>query len=95
MIAQILRLAPYAYLALISLVAIAVTAYDKIAAKRFPGHRTPEKTLFCIAALGGSAAMYATMQLIRHKTQHKSFMLGIPVIIVAQIAAIAAIIYLY
>lgn len=94
-VAEALKLAPYAYLALISLVAVIVTVYDKIAAKRLPGHRTPEKTLFLIAALGGSIAMYATMQLIRHKTKHKSFMLGIPAILLIQIVLIAIIIRLY
>lgn len=90
-----LRLLPYLWLALISLIACGVTVYDKIASKRLPRHRTPEKTLFLLAILGGSVAMYATMQLIRHKTQHKRFMIGIPLIIIAQILGIAVLIYLY
>lgn len=89
---QVLGLLPYLWLGLISIAAIFVTIYDKIAAKHLPGRRTPEKTLFLIAGLGGAIAMYATMQLIRHKTQHKSFMIGIPLIIAAQIAVIAAVI---
>ena len=72
-----------------------VTVYDKIASKRLPRHRTPEKTLFLLSVLGGSVAMYATMQLIRHKTQHKRFMIGIPLIIVAQIVGIVLLIILY
>lgn len=90
-----LDLLPYLWLGLISLIACAVTVYDKIASKRLPQHRTPEKTLFLLAILGGSVAMYATMQLIRHKTQHKRFMIGIPLIILAQIAGIVALIFLY
>lgn len=82
------------YLAVISVVAIIVTCYDKIAAKKRPRHRTPEKALFAISALGGSVAMYITMLLIRHKTKHKRFMIGIPLIICMQIA-IFAFIYLY
>lgn len=91
---QVLGLLPYLWFALISLVAAIVTIYDKIAAKHLPGRRTPEKTLFLIAGLGGAIAMYATMQLIRHKTQHRTFMIGIPLIIVAQIAVIAALVVL-
>ncbi len=91
---RVIALLPYLWLALISLIAIVVTIYDKFAAKRLPGRRTPEKTLFIIAGLGGSIAMYAMMQLIRHKTQHKSFMIGIPLIIAGQIAVIAALILL-
>jgi uncharacterized membrane protein YsdA (DUF1294 family) len=36
--------------------------------------------------LGGSVAMFITMQIIRHKTKHVKFMLGIPVIMVLQAA---------
>ena len=90
-----LDLLPYLWLGLISLGACVVTVYDKIASKWLPQHRTPEKTLFLLAILGGSVAMYATMQLIRHKTQHKRFMIGIPLIMIAQIAGIAALIFLY
>lgn len=36
------------------------------------------------AALGGSLGMYITMRKIRHKTLHKRFMIGIPLIMAAQ-----------
>ena len=75
---------------LISAIAFGVTVYDKWAAKKRPKHRTPERTLLIISALGGSVFMYLTMKVIRHKTQHKKFMIGIPVIIFLQLAAIAA-----
>lgn len=73
------------YLAAISLVSAAVALYDKYAAKKRPRHRVPEIVLFCLAALGGSAAMYCTMLLIRHKTKHKRFMIGLPLIIVLHV----------
>ncbi len=82
------------YLAIISVVSIVVCIYDKIAAKHNPKHRTREATLLLLSALGGSIAMYATMQIIRHKTKHVKFMLGIPLIIIAQVA-LAAVIYFY
>ena len=81
------------YLAIISLISIVVCIYDKIAAKHNPRHRTREATLLLLSALGGSVAMFITMQLIRHKTKHVKFMVGIPLIIIAQIAAAAAVIY--
>ena len=80
-----MKYAPFIYLGVISLIAIIITCYDKIAAKHFPGHRTPEATLLAISAIGGSVAMYLTMQIIRHKTQHKKFMIGIPVIFFIQL----------
>ena len=79
------------YLALISLVSIIVCIYDKIAAKHNPKHRTRERTLLLLSAIGGSVAMLLCMLLIRHKTKHAKFMVGIPVIIVLQIAAIVAV----
>ena len=76
------------YLGIISIISIVVCIYDKIAAKHFTKHRTRESTLLILSALGGSIAMFATMQLIRHKTKHAKFMVGIPVIIMLQIAAV-------
>ena len=77
------------YLAIVSIISIFVTKYDKKIAgtgKR----RIPEATLLMWSALGGSVAMYGTMHAIRHKTQHKKFMIGIPVIMILQ----AALVYL-
>ena len=78
------------YLAAISLISIIVCIYDKIAAKHNPKHRTRERTLLLLSAIGGSVAMLACMLLIRHKTKHAKFMVGIPVIIVLQVALIVA-----
>ncbi len=83
-----------AYIAVISLISIIVCVYDKKISKRNNVKlRIPEKTLFLWSALGGSLAMYITMKLIRHKTKHLSFMIGIPVIFVLQVALIAALVY--
>lgn len=84
-----------AYISLMSLISVCVTCYDKYAAKHRPEHRTPEKTLILLSALGGSAAMFVTMLIIRHKTRHASFMIGIPAIILAQAALICALITLF
>ena len=66
----------------LSVLAAVVTIGDKVAAK-WGKRRVPEQTLFLLAAIGGAAAMYVTMLLIRHKTKHKRFMLGLPLIIAA------------
>ncbi len=79
------------YILLLSLYAIIITVWDKSAAKKHK-RRVPEKTLFAAAALGGSAAMLVTMVLIRHKTKHKRFMIGLPLIILLQ-TAIGSVIY--
>ena len=82
------------YLVGISIVSISVCIYDKFASKHATKHRTRERTLLLLSALGGSVAMYLTMQIIRHKTKHVKFMLGIPLIIIAQVALVIAIINL-
>jgi len=71
------------YLIIINLIAIIVTIYDKHQSKKHLW-RVPENTLLFISIIGGSPAMLITMKLIRHKTQHKKFMIGIPVIIIFQ-----------
>ena len=78
------------YLAAISLISIIVCCYDKFAAKHIQKHRTRERTLLLLSALGGSVAMLLTMFLIRHKTKHAKFMVGIPLIIVVQAALVIA-----
>ena len=82
------------YLLAISVISIIVCIYDKIAAKHNPKHRTREATLLLLSALGGSVAMFTTMLIIRHKTKHVKFMLGIPLIMIAQAAAVIGIIVL-
>ena len=75
-----------AYLAAISLLAIILTVRDKRAAKRNKW-RTRESTLLLVAVLGGSVAMLLTMHVIRHKTKHAKFTVGLPMIFALQIAA--------
>ena len=79
------------YIAIISLVSVIVCIYDKkISKKNRVELRTPEKTLLILSALGGSVAMFITMLIIRHKTKHAKFMVGIPAIMLVQAAAIFA-----
>lgn len=82
-----------AYVALISVCSVIACFYDKKISKlRVVKLRIPEKSLFVWSALGGSVAMFATMLLIRHKTKHVSFMVGIPLIIILQAALLVALV---
>lgn len=74
------------YLLIANVLAFGVSAFDKYAAKRRGMRRVPEKTLFLLALLGGAAGLYVSMRLFRHKTHHRKFMVGIPVILIAQVA---------
>ncbi len=69
----------------VSVIAVIVTVYDKWAARRGTW-RVAERTLFGIAAVGGALAMYVAMCLVRHKTRHKRFMIGLPLITAVQVA---------
>lgn len=83
------------YIAIMSLISIVVCIYDKkISKKNKVELRIPEKVLLILSALGGSVAMLVTMLITRHKTKHVKFMLGIPVIIVLQVALVLACVFL-
>ena len=71
------------YLAMISIISIFTTILDKFKAKK-QKRRISEKTLFVMSAMGGSATMYITMCIIRHKTQKNRFVFGIPAIFLLQ-----------
>ena len=75
------------YLVLINLVSIIVTISDKHKAIKHKW-RVPESTLLLLSLMGGRVAMYVTMLIIRHKTKHPKFMIGIPVIIVLQFISV-------
>lgn len=75
------------YILLISFLTMIITISDKIRARKSK-RRIPEITLFLLAFLGGSVSEYITMKLIRHKTLHKRFMIGLPVIIIFQFSII-------
>ncbi len=61
---------------------------DKWKAKR-GAWRIPEKTLFTAAVLGGTPGVIAGMQTFRHKTRHRKFKYGLPVLLALQLAAAA------
>lgn len=79
------------YLAAINVVLYALMGLDKLFAK-LQKRRIPEKTLFAFAivggalggALGGTLGMYG----FRHKTLHKTFDIGFPLLAIVQIAAV-------
>lgn len=80
----------FVYLAVISFLSIVITCLDKYKASHHRW-RVRESTLLIFSALGGSIAMYITMHIIRHKTRKLKFMLGIPLIIILQAAAVWAV----
>lgn len=81
------------YLAVISFVTVVATCLDKYFAKK-DMFRISEKALLIFALFGGSLAEYCTMRIIRHKTLHKKFMVGLPLIMILQLALVFIFLYL-
>ncbi len=77
------------WLVLVNLAAFVVFGWDKFKAKYREKHpaarRVPERTLFLLAILGGSVGALLGMRVWRHKTLHRSFRIGIPLILAAQV----------
>jgi uncharacterized membrane protein YsdA (DUF1294 family) len=55
--------------------------WDKKRAKQRGKRRVPEKRFFVIGAFGGALGVLAGMKVWRHKTQHRSFTVGIPYLV--------------
>ena len=75
------------YLAAINVVTFFIFGIDKWKAKRSKW-RIPETTLLGLAVIGGSIGAWLGMKVWHHKTMHKKFKYGIPIILLAQIAII-------
>ena len=74
---------PAIWLIIINLAGFILCAVDKRKAIRNKW-RIPERDIFIAALLGGSAGVYLSMLLFRHKTKHLKFMAGIPLIFIAE-----------
>ncbi|MDE6124773.1 MAG: DUF1294 domain-containing protein [Eubacterium sp.] len=79
------------YFAVISFLAALFTIADKINAKR-GRRRVREDFLLTLGLLGGALFEFITMKIIRHKTRHNKFMIGLPVLIAIQIITILLIV---
>lgn len=80
------------YFTAVSVITAFITALDKILAKK-KARRISEATLLTLAIIGGALSEYIVMKAAHHKTLHKKFMIGLPVIIVLQIISLAAFVY--
>ena len=73
------------YLLAINIVSFFLYGIDKYKAKKNKW-RISEATLLMIAVIGGSIGAWVGKRLWHHKTMHKKFKYGIPLIIILQIA---------
>ena len=75
------------YLIAINVVTFFMYGIDKWKAKRSKW-RIPETTLLGLAAIGGSIGAWLGMRVWHHKTMHKKFQFGIPLILIIQLAIV-------
>ena len=73
------------YLILINILTFIAFGVDKSRARNH-AWRTPEKRLFFLAVIGGSVGAIAGMYFFRHKTRHWYFVIGMPLILILQLA---------
>lgn len=73
------------YLFVVNLITFILFAVDKYKSKKSKW-RISERTLIGVALIGGSVGALMSMKAFRHKTKHKKFTIGVPLILVAQIA---------
>ena len=80
-----LQIIIYALFAL-NLITFIIYGIDKLKAKKAKW-RISEATLLLLAVIGGSIGAWLGLQVWRHKTQHKKFFIGIPMILTLQVIA--------
>lgn len=77
----------FGYLCLVNVIGFFLMGLDKWKAKR-QRWRVAEKTFFGVSVLGGSLGCWLGMYTFRHKTRHWQFVVGMPLILAAQVAVI-------
>ena len=76
------------YLAVINIITFIMFGADKARAAK-GRWRISESALILAALLGGSTGALAGMRFFHHKTKHRKFTIGIPVILALQIILMA------
>ena len=77
----------YYCLTAINAITFLVYGVDKLRAKKGKW-RIPETTLLLLAIIGGSIGAWFGMKVWHHKTMHKKFKYGIPLIIIFQLGVL-------
>lgn len=81
-------------LALINIIAFLIMLDDKVKSSRPNAQRISEGMMFFLATIFGSFGVYAGMFAFRHKTQKWYFLIGIPILMIENLATVC-VIYLF
>lgn len=77
----------FCYLICINIIGFLIMGIDKFKAQK-GFWRTPEKTIFSVTILGGGIGTVIGMYLFRHKTKKMKFTIGLPTILISEIALV-------
>ena len=80
------------YVIIVNMVGFAEMGIDKRRARK-GAYRIPEANLFLTAVIGGSIGCIIGMYVFRHKTSHRSFVFGMPAILIVQLAILGYLIF--
>lgn len=72
------------YVGGVNLITFIFMGIDKQKAKK-RAWRIPERTLWGLAIIGGAFGVWLGMRYFRHKTKHRSFIVGIPILILVHV----------
>lgn len=75
------------YILGVNLISFVLMGIDKRKAEK-KKFRIPERTLWAVSLLGGALGSLIGMNYFRHKTKHKSFKIGIPLLLLVNIGLV-------
>ncbi|ASN07343.1 hypothetical protein CFK40_08440 [Virgibacillus necropolis] len=75
------------YLVIVNIIAFVFMGIDKRRAVK-KKWRIPENRLWLMAIVGGSIGAMIGMSYFRHKTKHRLFKIGMPIILIVQIVIV-------
>lgn len=75
------------YLIIMNVYTFILMGMDKQYARK-QARRVPEKRIFTLSAIGGALGAYIGMRMWRHKTKHRSFVIGLPLLLLFNLIVI-------
>ncbi|MFD2627935.1 DUF1294 domain-containing protein [Oceanobacillus kapialis] len=80
------------YLLGVNVITFIIMGMDKQKARK-EKYRIPERTFWLLAIVGGALGAIIGMQRYRHKTKHRAFMWGMPILFLVNVASVLYLLY--
>ncbi len=82
------------YICIINIVGYFIILIDKYKAKR-DKWRIKESTMLIVGLIGGALGNVLSMTMFRHKTQHKKFYIGMPIVAILHLVILIYLLWIY